>query len=689
MAISSTSEVFSSSWHVAYAESKGEDLAMACGSKQFSCGISMYAVADGHNGAAAAKAVAALLPGELERQLDGVSAPSDQEVRQALARAFVSIDDAVCRQFFRSGARHGWGWGWGHHAGTTACSTPHLLGPTLPPPPAGCTLTAAVVCGDTLTLANVGDSHAMLDTGAEVVQLTQGACACAGSVGGMHGHWWCACSPPANPAPAATSPPHLSPAAPTDHRIGSSPSEMARLEQAGGRLARLTPYGTGPSMGTLDGVGPVRLWPGGIMVGRAIGDRDVGDILLPHPHIRQLRIPATGARLVLATDGLWDTVPTSRLARILRQHGSAKSASMQAVSSAAAQRNGLLSDDVTVVVLDLLPPGTPSFRHVLSQFQSRMKTVLSNPTLATLALADAEAQGVEQQQQQAEQQQPPTPRRGLLACFGRPAVVEGDAPSGAGTRGAGVRADFSAYSAREISARGGSLSSRSLPADLGSSSARLRDPATSLRGGTERSMRGGLARDPSVHGASRAATVELLLDADTALWAPADFGRGPSLLCQRMSRDSDDSVHRSSPRGLLEGVAQGVLGASIGSLCSGAGLGPVVAASSRCVPLRLHCQACHPHWQPHRARAPCPPRTAEDDMHSQAAAHAQLRCAAVALQSSPRQDPDARPLHSMSLAATKPAAAQAPLPRKTSAPAGASDKKCRGGNAAAQLLLQS
>lgn len=52
--------------------------------------------------------------------------------------------------------------------------------------------------GDVLTVANVGDSRALLDTGAEVVELT------------------------------------------TDHRIGDSPAEFARLEAAGGRLARLS-----------------------------------------------------------------------------------------------------------------------------------------------------------------------------------------------------------------------------------------------------------------------------------------------------------------------------------------------------------------------------------------------------------------------------------------------------------------
>lgn len=162
-----------------------------------------------------------------------------------------------------------------------------------------------MVAGDVLTIANVGDSRAVLDTGAEVVEMT------------------------------------------CDHRIGESLAELARLEAAGGRLARLNEWGSGPSASPYEGLGPVRLWPGGIMVGRAVGDRDVGDILLAAPAVRQVRIPATGARLVIASDGLWDSMPPGRVARLLRQHPTAKAAALAAVSAAAAARNGTLADDVT------------------------------------------------------------------------------------------------------------------------------------------------------------------------------------------------------------------------------------------------------------------------------------------------------------------------------------------------------
>lgn len=153
-------------------------------------------------------------------------------------------------------------------------------------------------------MAHVGDSAALLDTGAEVVGLTAGkphAAACRGCGGATTAELcqlrrgaWGRCATPCHAV--KTAPNRLFTARPpAEHRIGDSPSELARLEAAGGRLSRLNQYGSGPSCGAHEGVGPVRLWPGGIMVSRAIGDRDVGAILLPHPHIRQVTAGRLGA----------------------------------------------------------------------------------------------------------------------------------------------------------------------------------------------------------------------------------------------------------------------------------------------------------------------------------------------------------------------------------------------------------
>lgn len=63
-------------------------------------------------------------------------------------------------------------------------------------------------------------------------------------------------------------------------------------------------------------MGPLRLWPGGVTISRAIGDIDVGDALSCTPDVYMITVPTEGkdgsppppARLVLASDGLWDFI---------------------------------------------------------------------------------------------------------------------------------------------------------------------------------------------------------------------------------------------------------------------------------------------------------------------------------------------------------------------------------------------
>lgn len=37
-------------------------------------------------------------------------------------------------------------------------------------------------------------------------------------------------------------------------------------------------------------VGPLRVWPGGLCLSRSIGDKDVGDYIVPVPHVKQIRV---------------------------------------------------------------------------------------------------------------------------------------------------------------------------------------------------------------------------------------------------------------------------------------------------------------------------------------------------------------------------------------------------------------
>ena len=49
--------------------------------------------------------------------------------------------------------------------------------------------------------------------------------------------------------------------------------------------------GQGPAAGPYaQGWGPLRVWPGGLCLSRALGDFDVGSLVLAIPHIMQVRL---------------------------------------------------------------------------------------------------------------------------------------------------------------------------------------------------------------------------------------------------------------------------------------------------------------------------------------------------------------------------------------------------------------
>lgn len=86
-------------------------------------------------------------------------------------------------------------------------------------------------------------------------------------------------------------------------------SEQNRLRQSGAQLAPLGFHLQGPAKPQEMGVGPLRMWPGGLCVSRSIGDLDAGPLIVPLPHVRQVLVTRHRAlRLIMASDGLWDLV---------------------------------------------------------------------------------------------------------------------------------------------------------------------------------------------------------------------------------------------------------------------------------------------------------------------------------------------------------------------------------------------
>lgn len=184
---------------------------------------------------------------------------------------------------------------------------------------AGCTASLLLVTGWLATVANVGDSDVVVQTTKELREVS------------------------------------------TTHRLNENDYEIARLEKAGHLVAQLSSTLHGPSLGGDPGIGPMRVWPGGLCVARAIGDGDVGTEVLPEPHIKQMRVPDSGARFALATDGVWDGMPKNKVGKLLNSFTIQECA--REVVRHSLMRGGL-TDDTSLVLVDVLPPQTVDFSKI-------------------------------------------------------------------------------------------------------------------------------------------------------------------------------------------------------------------------------------------------------------------------------------------------------------------------------------
>ncbi|XP_052736844.1 probable protein phosphatase 2C 12 isoform X2 [Vigna angularis] len=87
-----------------------------------------------------------------------------------------------------------------------------------------------------------------------------------------------------------------------DHRLDTNEEERVRITSSGGEVGRLNTGGGAE-------VGPLRCWPGGLCLSRSIGDMDVGEFIVPVPHVKQVKLSTGGGRLVICSDGVWDSLP--------------------------------------------------------------------------------------------------------------------------------------------------------------------------------------------------------------------------------------------------------------------------------------------------------------------------------------------------------------------------------------------
>lgn len=172
----------------------------------------------------------------------------------------------------------------------------------------GTTVTFVVIDGWTVTVASVGDSRCILDTQGGIVSLLT-----------------------------------------VDHRLEENAEERERVTASGGEVGRLNVFGGNE-------VGPLRCWPGGLCLSRSIGDTDVGEFIVPIPHVKQVKLSNAGGRLIIASDGIWDTLTSDMAAKSCR--GLPAELAAKLVVKEALRSRGL-KDDTTCLVVDIIPSDHP------------------------------------------------------------------------------------------------------------------------------------------------------------------------------------------------------------------------------------------------------------------------------------------------------------------------------------------
>ncbi|KAI3465366.1 hypothetical protein Pfo_022029 [Paulownia fortunei] len=172
----------------------------------------------------------------------------------------------------------------------------------------GTTVTFVIIEGWVLTVASVGDSRGVLESAEGAIY-------------------------------------YLS----ADHRLDCSEEERERITASGGEVGRLNTGG-----GTE--IGPLRCWPGGLCLSRSIGDMDVGEFIVPVPHVKQVKLSSTGGRLIISSDGVWDALSAETAFECCR--GMPADAAASQIVKEAVQVKGL-RDDTTCIVVDIQPPEKP------------------------------------------------------------------------------------------------------------------------------------------------------------------------------------------------------------------------------------------------------------------------------------------------------------------------------------------
>ena len=175
-----------------------------------------------------------------------------------------------------------------------------------------------------------------------------------------------------------------------EHRLSDSAAERERVLASGSKLGRAMSSATGlagarpwahaypnaPAQSS-EGLGlyarackrprvcraggPIRCYPGGLAVCRAIGDADVGAAISAVPAVQTVTcdITASGSALIICSDGVWDSLTHDQVAKCTVQCASAAEAAKRVVDKASRAHQRGLRDDITAAVAWLGTPPWP------------------------------------------------------------------------------------------------------------------------------------------------------------------------------------------------------------------------------------------------------------------------------------------------------------------------------------------
>lgn len=226
--------------------------------------IGFFGVFDGHGGPGAAAFVQENLWNTLRSNSN-----FDSDIKQALAEAFIATDKAYLADEANSKKDE------------------------------GCTAVAAVLLGDQLIVANVGDSRAVLARGGVAYPMSE------------------------------------------DHKPNRA-DERKRIEQAGGVVVWAGTWRVG----------------GVLAVSRAFGDRLLKNYVVAEPDIMKTALTGSDTFLIMATDGLWDVVSNQDAISMVQQTANAQEAATRLTSEALKRGS---SDNISCIVVTFKFDGLPSF----------------------------------------------------------------------------------------------------------------------------------------------------------------------------------------------------------------------------------------------------------------------------------------------------------------------------------------